>query len=34
MAYKLSMQMQMPSGPLFILHNILPKYKFGHDQFN
>jgi hypothetical protein len=24
----------LPSGPLFIMHNSLPKYNIGHDQFN
>ncbi len=24
----------LPSGPLFIMHNNLPKYNIGHDQFN
>jgi hypothetical protein len=24
----------LPSGPSFIMHNSLPKYNIGHDQFN
>ncbi len=24
----------LASGPLFIMHNSLPKYNIGHDQFN
>jgi hypothetical protein len=24
----------LPSGPLFIMHNILPKYNIGHDEFH